>query len=88
MSKITENEHNYSEKVSNRMIELIEQNKLFYNDELHLIEVLFKKYELLTIQDYATLIGKTYNGVKYMIKQNELAVIDICGNTFVIKALN
>ena len=88
MPQISENEPNYSAKVSKRAIELIEQNKLEYTHELQLIEVLFKKFELVTIQDYADKIGKTYNGIQDKIKRNKLATIEISGKVFVLSRLN
>ena len=88
MSKIPENVENYSKKVEERFIQLINENKLYSSSELKIITALFKKYELVTIPDYATKIGKTYNGVMDMISRKKVAVIEISNKTFVINKLN
>lgn len=88
MSQIAENDPNYSEKVSNRMIEIIEQNKLYYSDDLKILKSLFQKYELISISDYAKRINKSYNGILDMIKREKVATIIISNQTFILNKLN
>jgi hypothetical protein len=77
-----------SEKIANRFIEIVNNNDLIFSHELKIIEVLFKKFELVTVQDYAQKTGKSYNGIQDMIKRSKLATIEISGKIFILKNLN
>ena len=88
MSKILENEQDYSQKVTERMIELINQNKLNYSDDLKILKLLVQKYEVISIQDFANKQGKSYNGILDMIKRDKVATIEISGKTYVFNKLN
>ena len=87
MSKILENEQDYSRKVTERMIELINQNKLNYSDDLSILKSLVQKYEVISIRDYANKQGKSYNGILDMIKRDKVATIEISGKNYVINKL-
>lgn len=86
--KITENESNYSQKVTDRFLQLLEENKLFYSEELRILEVLLNRYCLLTISDYARKKNLTPNGVKYLIDHEKIATIEINGHVFIIGAFH
>jgi enolase len=77
-----------SEKIRNRFFELLNNNDIFTDHELQIIEALFKKFELISISDYAKRIDKSYNGVQYMIKRCKIATIVISDQVFVINKMN
>lgn len=54
------------------------------DEELHIQEVLMDKYPLMTIPEYARRIGKTPNGVRYLIKKELLPTREVRGVTMII----
>lgn len=82
--KINELDTSYSEKVTNRFIELSNQGKIFYPDELSLFDHLSAKYKAVTISEYARLCGKPYKTIVEWIDKGKLMTIDFGGVTFII----
>ena len=74
--------------IRNRFIECLNNGELFSCDELKIIEVLFERAKLMTIQDYANSVNKSYNGVQDMIARDKLSTIKISDKRFVIANLN
>lgn len=66
-----------SAQIKDRMIHLINNNELLMDEELEVFEALFKKYDFRSIQGYADKNGKTYQGVKDMIKRRKAGIIEI-----------
>lgn len=66
------------------IIDLINKNQLYMDEELLIYEVLLKKYPLISIPDYAEKIGKTPNGVRFMIKNKRLPTSEVNGKTMII----
>lgn len=65
-----------SAQIKDRMIHLINSNELFMDDELQVFEAIFKKYDFRSIQGYADKKGKTYPGVKDMIKRGKIGYFE------------
>ena len=66
------------------IVDLINKNELDISDELLIYEALQKKYPTFTIVDYAKKIGKSPNGVRYMIKNKQLPTCEVSRETMVI----
>jgi hypothetical protein len=59
------------------IIDIIQKNRLAISDELHIFEVIFKKYGFLTVSEYAKKHNLTYKGVEYQIKNNLVQFIEV-----------
>lgn len=88
MAQISENDPLYSQKVSDRIIQLIENNKLYYSDDLKILKSLHQKYEVITISDYAKRVGKSYNGILDQVRRCKLATIAISNSIYILNKLN
>lgn len=69
------------------IINTIESNSLLIDEELHIMEVLLKKYPLITISECAEKLGKTSNGIRYMIKNKQLPTCEVNGKVMIISVL-
>ena len=83
-NKIQQNDNNFSEKVTARIDEILDQNLLFMHHELHILEVLIKRYPLLTINEYAEKKKISPNGVRYKCDAGSVCSINIGQKTFII----
>ena len=68
-----------SSKVEARMLELISNNSLTMDCELHIFEAIAAKYQFKTLTDYASHEGISYNGAKLQLKEGRLQHINIAG---------
>ena len=66
----------YSEKVTNRMIELINNHAILPDDLVKILEPIFKSLRLKTHVNFANEQGKSYNGAKYRLSKLESIQID------------
>jgi hypothetical protein len=73
--------------IKNRIIELINNNNLFINDELQIFEALINKYKPISISNCSNLLGKKYNSIKYMVNHNSLPFISINNSKHILKSL-
>jgi hypothetical protein len=69
--------------VKNRFIEIVNNNELFMNDELEILEHLFKKYNFKTLSDYAKDQKITYPGAKRRLEERRIMSINLGTITFV-----
>ena len=76
-----------SKDITERFIQIVNENILNYSDELQIIEVLFKKYKPMTIADYAKLKGKEYNSIKFLVNNFKLPFIEIAENKLILTGL-
>jgi hypothetical protein len=77
------NELEYSELVTNRMIECLDNNKIFMHHELQIVDYSLQRLNLKTISQYAREKGISPNGVKDRIKRGKVMSITVSGTTFV-----
>ena len=73
----------YSENVTDRMIQLIEQDKILFHDLVRLLTYLFKKLNLRTIPNYAKHHGISDRGARNQLQNKRLMSVDIDGQIFV-----
>jgi len=66
------------------IIKTIERGDLMMDEELHIYEVLLKKYPLLSIAEYARSVQKTPNGVRYLIAKDAVQHCEVNGKTMII----
>lgn len=78
----------YKEKVTNRIIDLIDESKLFYSHEVKIFTHLLEKYQPMTLTDYAKHIGKSYKTVSLNHKDRKYAFITFGGVDFILAKLN
>jgi hypothetical protein len=69
--------------LSDKIIEHINKNTLTYDYELQIFEVLLKKYNFRTIQDYAKERNLTYNGVLNQMRSGKVPYQEICGTKYI-----
>lgn len=60
----------------------INNNWLEMKDELEIFQVIFYKYNFMTISEYAKKHGFTYEGVKHRIKARSVQFIEVKGKIF------
>jgi hypothetical protein len=87
-NKIPETDSNYSYRVVEKFLELSRQGKLNYSDEIKVIAHFDKKYEFMTVAEYAKLIGKQYKIVQDKIEHRTIAFLHFAGKYFIPKNLN
>ncbi len=85
--KIKNIDNNYSEKVTDRFIELSKQGQIFYNDDLRIFDLFQEKYKPMSISDYATLSGQWYKTIERRVKAKKLPCCVFGGDIYILTAL-
>ena len=68
-------------------VQRIAEIDLFYNENLQLIEILFKKWGLIEMHNYVKENKLNFNTVKNRIKSGKLPNIKLSETTFIIQKL-
>lgn len=81
--KINDLDPDYSRKVTDRFIELCQQGKILYPDELLFLEYLKKKYNPVTIAAYSKKRNRNYKLIQDDWNRSKLAGVDFGNVIFV-----
>jgi hypothetical protein len=76
-----------SKEITERFIQLFNDGRLNYSEELQIFEAMVKRYGLMTITNYAAKVGKSYNGIKIGIEAEKIPHLQIDNQTFIISNL-
>lgn len=77
----------YSQKVKDRMIELIDKNEIFFSHELNIFQSIADKYNMMSIAEFAKHSNCAYNTVVSDIKSGKLPVLKIQDKFFILEKL-
>ena len=69
--------HELSNKVRDKVTELIANNTLTMDCELQIFEAISNKYKFKTLSDYAKEKQISYNGVKYLLKAGKIQYVKV-----------
>ena len=74
-----QNELEYSELVTKRMIELLDKDKIYLHNEVQLLQHIVNRLNLTTVSQYASREGISHNGAKDRIKRGKVASVKMNG---------
>jgi predicted transcriptional regulator len=86
--KISDKDRDFSEKVTERFIELSKQGKIYYSDELRIFDLFQDKYKPVSIAEYARLTGRQYKVIQDKINAGTIAAVCFGDKAFVLTKLN
>ena len=86
--KISDKDKYFSEKVTERFIELSKQGKIYYPDELRIFDLFQDKYQPVSISEYARATGKQYKVIQDKINVGTIASISFGDKLFILQKLN
>lgn len=79
------NELEKSELITNRMIELLDKDKIYLHNEVQLLQHIVNRLNLTTVAQYASQEGISHNGAKNRIKRGKVAGVEMNGITLVVE---
>lgn len=85
MSKI---DKEYSKKVTDRFIELCQQGKILYTDQLRFLDFIKERYKPVTISAYSRKKSRNYKLVQEDYRNDKLAGIDFGVVNFIYENFN
>ena len=86
--KINELDICFSEKVTDRFIDLCKSGKISYPDELRFFEYLENKYKPMSIPDYCKLINRNHKLVNQDFDNKKLSGLIFAKKKFVYSLFN
>lgn len=87
MSNTSEKQKEFSKKVKDRMIELIDKNEIFFSHELNIFQSIANKYNMMSIAEFAKYSNCAYNTVVAEIKSGKIPVLKVQDKFFILEKL-